>query len=336
MTEFQPKDGKEESDNGGVIPGSMEEDFAVDSARRVLGETWNPEDPKWREAFEAHRLLSEAGVEKPKVDLNKIRQAGADTESRKQQGNALVVVVIILTVAIIGALGYVVWNNFIAQKVNQSTPETSQSEDVECESDVVEKSNTFCSKDIGVTFKVPSIFDGKFEKTDNYEIFSGTVDYTTRVSAGSSDVVYSAAITGNDIFILTIAKEPLRSGYVEVGHMLHSTYYDKETGVLSDATSPSRHYDSMTNTTTTSGEYAIAGTVPSFTSDDVKFYHGTDGDAGVRTETYFAVINGSIVKIKLTNRGYMGPDENDPSTIDADLIFNELEDAMKDLKIIHN
>lgn len=255
--------------------------------------------------------------------------------SQYQAGSAHIVIIVILIVVIVASLGFVVWKNFFVPKDSQPTAEVSQTKDSECESDVIEKNGVFCSEEIGIKLKAPMVFDGKFAKTDNYEIFKGTVDYTTRTSAGHSDIVYSAVITGNDEFTFTIAKEPLRSGYVDVGHMLQSTYYDAETGLLSLTTSPTQNYNSTTDSYTTSGEYAVAATLPSFVVDDVKFYHGSVGDAGTRYETYFAIVNDSIVKIKLTHSGYMGPAENDPGTIDADQVFNELDGAVKSLEFIH-
>lgn len=253
-----------------------------------------------------------------------------------QTGSAHIIIIVILIVAIIGALGFVIWNNFLAPKDDQPNPKVSQTKDNKCEGDTVEKNGTFCSHEMGIKFKVPTVFEGKFEKTDNYEIFKGTVDYTARTSAGNSDIVYTAAITGNEEQLtLTIAKEPLRSGYVDVGHMLQNTYYDAETGLLSLITAPTRSYNSTTDSYTTTSEYAIAGTVPSFVVDGVKFYHGSVGDGGARYETYFSVVHGSIVKIKLTHSGHMAAVENDPSRIDAGQVFNELDDAVKNIELIH-
>ncbi len=253
-----------------------------------------------------------------------------------QKGNAHVVIIIILVLAIIGVLGFIAWQNFLAPKDVQPTAQVSvnQTKESDCESGDIEKDGTFCSEEMGIKLKVPAVFDGKFEKTDNYEIFKGTVDYTTRTSAGNSDVVYSAVITGSDEFTLSVAKEPLRSGYVDVGHMLQGTYYDTETGLLSLTTSPIRNYNSATDSYTVSGEYTVSDTVPSFVVDGVKFYHGSIGDAGMRYETYFAVIKDSFVKIMLKHSGYMGPAENDPSTIDADQVFDELDDAVKGIELI--
>ncbi len=259
--------------------------------------------------------------------------------SLNQKGSAHIVIIIILVVVTLGTLGYVVWNNFLAPKNNQSAENTNTSE-VETEpckdnDGSFEKDGTICSEDLGIKFSTPTIFENKFKQAENYEIFKGTVDYTTRTSAGNSDIVYSAIITGIDEFTLTIAKEPLRSGYVNVGHALQGTYYDMDTGLLSLTNSPTSSYNSATDTSTTSGVYSVGETVPSFMVGDTKFYHGNVGDAGLREETYFAVVNGSFVKIKLSHSAYMGPSENDPSTIDADPVFKELESAIKNIELIN-
>jgi len=246
--------------------------------------------------------------------------------SQKQNGSALVVAVIVLMVVVISALCYVVWNNFLIPKDDRSTigevNQVIESDDKECKADTIEENGIFCSEEIGIKLKVPSVFNGKFEKTDNYEIYKGTVDYTTRTSAGDSNTVYSAIISGNDQFSLTVASEPLRSGYVGIGHSLQNTYYDAETGLLSLTMND------------TPGNYAVGDTVPSFIVNGVKFYHGSVGDAGARYETYFAVINGSIVNIMLKHGAYMGPSENDPSTIDSEQVFNELDSEMRKIELV--
>jgi hypothetical protein len=255
--------------------------------------------------------------------------------SHSQTGSAHVVIIVIIVVGLLGALGFVAWKNFFAPKDNEPiVTEAVQTKDAECEADVIEKNGVFCSKEIGIKLKVPTIFEGKFKKVDNYEIFKGTVDYATSTSAGTSDVVYSAPITGTDAFTLTIAKEPLRSGYVDIGHSLQGTYFDMGTGLLSLTTSPIQSYDSATGVSTASGEYAVADTVPSFVVDGVRFFQGSLGDAGLRVETYFAVVNNNIVKIKLTNNGYMGDPADDPSTIDAEQVFSELDNAIKAIELI--
>ncbi len=93
MTEFQPSN-SEPSNEGGLAPGSMEEAFIADGVRRTLGDTWNPEDPDWKEAYEAHRMLMEAGLTEPAVNLDKIREiiavkamGGQETEPLQHTDN---------------------------------------------------------------------------------------------------------------------------------------------------------------------------------------------------------------------------------------------------------
>ena len=243
------------------------------------------------------------------------------------KNNVLVTVVIILVVIFIGVLGYFVWGKFVSKDdTPQSTTGTNQSTSVTCTTPEgsIEKDGVVCSEEIGIKFKTPTIFEGKFEKIDNYEVFKGGTDPRIRTSVGESNVVYEAAISGTDNFKLTIAKEPLRTGYVNVGHQLQNTFYDTDTGLLSNVNTPTDDDSSFT----------VGDTVPSFDVNGVKFYHGSVGDAGARIETYFAVIDGSIVRIMLSYTGYMGPEENNPSTIDADQVFNDLDAAVKNLTLI--
>lgn len=78
MTEFQPHDSESDDEEGKLIPTNMDEAFAVDGARRNLEGVWNPEDPAWKEAYESHRLMMEAGLTEPAVDIDKVSKAIAD------------------------------------------------------------------------------------------------------------------------------------------------------------------------------------------------------------------------------------------------------------------
>ena len=71
------------------MPGSMEEAFVADGARRTLGDTWNPGDPEWKEDFEAHRMLHEAGLAGPSVNLDAIREALSDLDEARQKVDAV-------------------------------------------------------------------------------------------------------------------------------------------------------------------------------------------------------------------------------------------------------
>ncbi len=259
----------------------------------------------------------------------------------EQTGFAHAFLIIGLIVTLVGALGFIFWQNYIEKDSTRSTSNSNNTQPVDssdpCEGQegIAAGTNTFCSPQVGIKLQLPSIFLSKLNKTTNYEVFKGGLDPSTKISAGSSNIVYSAAITGNDDFTFTIANEPLRSGYAGVGHGLQETYYDVETGLLSNTKFPTRTYDSATDSYKTSGEFSIAATVPSFMADNVKVYRGTVGDAGTTIRTYFMVINENIVKIELRHVGYMGPTENDPSTVDSEQIFNELDAGVKDIEVLN-
>lgn len=255
-------------------------------------------------------------------------------KDKSQTGSAHAVIIVVLIIALIGGLGFVFWNSFLKKETPVSqTGDTLQVEDF-CSSgeNVKAENGTFCSKEIGVKFTVPSIFVNKLVKTDNYEVFEGPLDPNAKKSVGTSENVYRATISGNDNFTFSIAQEPLRTGYVDVGHKLQGTYYDQATGDLTLVGTPTSHYNSTTNTSTT-GSYSKGEVVPSFSADGVRFYKGSTGDAGRIKNAYFGIINNKIVKISLEHVGYVGNPANDPSTIDADKVFDELDKSIKALKI---
>jgi len=251
-----------------------------------------------------------------------------------QAGSALAFI-IILVVLLIGALGVVFWNNLSKKEAPVSLTESKPKETAFCSSgeNTTADDGTFCSEEIGIKFTIPSIFAKKLAKTSNYEVFEGSLDPNTKKNAGSSENVYSAAISGYDNFTLTIAQEPLRTGYVGVADRLQNTYFDQATGELTLVTTPTSHYDSATNTYTTSGAYSKGETTASFSVDSTRFFKGTSGDAGQTEITYFGVINSKIVKISLKNEGYIGDPAKDPSTVDAGKVFDELDKSINSLKI---
>ncbi|MNH58459.1 hypothetical protein D3C85_1187070 [compost metagenome] len=83
MTESQPQNSESNNENG-LTPGSMEEAFALDGARRNLDGVWNPEDPEWKEAYEVQRMMIEAGLTEPAVNLDKLREAVSDLAEARQ------------------------------------------------------------------------------------------------------------------------------------------------------------------------------------------------------------------------------------------------------------
>jgi hypothetical protein len=242
-----------------------------------------------------------------------------------QSGSALIIILVIVGVlAVLGGLGYVLWSNFL--KPAETSVTGTFCADGE---DEAATNGVFCSEDLGMKLTVPEIFKGKVAPAENYEVSEGTIDPETTTSAGTSERVFKAEISGTDNFTFKIAREPLRTGYVDVSARLSGAYFDQATGVLSNVDSPMMNYDSATGKTTTTGSYAISDDVDSFMAGDVRVYEGLFGDAGVSIITYFAVINDKIVKISLHHGGYIGAPEDDPSTIDAEPVFDQLEAAVK-------
>jgi len=256
-------------------------------------------------------------------------------ENKSETGSAHVIVLGVLVIALIGALGFVFWNNFMKKDTPATKKETASKATKFCADgqDVTAKNGTFCSTDVGIKFTVPSIFTSKLAKADNYAVFQGPLDPNAKTGAGSSENVYKATISGNDNFTLTIAQEPLRTGYVDVQHALQPTYYDKSTGVLSLVKAPTNVYNSTTNTYTTTGSYSKGDAVPSSAINGIRFFKTSNGDAGQTESTYLAVVNGKIVKVSLKHVGYMGDPAKDPSTIDSDKVFDEFANNMKALTV---
>jgi len=255
-------------------------------------------------------------------------------KNESQIGSVHVVLVAALVVVLLGALGFAFWNNFLNKETLVSQTESKPKANDFCLSgeNAAAENGVFCSKEIGVKFAVPSIFAKKLTKVDNYEVFEGPLDPNAKKSAGTSENVYRATISGNDNFTFTVAQEPVRTGYVDVPHKLQNTYYDQATGDLTLIKAPTRHYDSATDAYITSGSYSKGEVVPSFTVGDVRFFKGSNGDAGQVENIYFGIVNGKIVKISLKNMGYIGDPASDPTTIDASKVLDELDKAIKALR----
>jgi hypothetical protein len=121
--------------------------------------------------------------------------------SQKQQGNALVVVVIILTVAIIGALGYVLYQNFIpkGEQTNTTTNQTPNQQET------VPLTKEFQSQVHNITFSYPidwSVVEEVRSNTDEW--YASTV----KVLNAQGKVV-TALITGWEIGGTCSDEEPL-------------------------------------------------------------------------------------------------------------------------------
>lgn len=253
---------------------------------------------------------------------------------KSQTGSAHAVIIIVLVIALLGVLGFVFWNNFLKKEpAAQTEPTPTAREFCSDGENTTATEGIFCSQEMGIKFDVPSIFTNKLTKADNYQVFQGPLDPNSKTSAGMSENVYRATISGTDNFTFTIAQEPLRTGYVDVEHKLQGTYYDQATSELTLVNAPTRQYDSATETTTTTGTLGKGEVVPSFNVGDVRVFKGKIGDAGQVKNTYFAVIKGKIIKITLLNEGYIGNPDNDPTTIDASKVFEELDTALKSLKV---
>jgi hypothetical protein len=254
-----------------------------------------------------------------------------------QTGSAHIAAIVVLVIALVGALGYIFWNNFLNKEETavSKTENTSAAKQVcaDGENETAEK-GTFCSDEMAIKFAVPGIFTGKLAKADNYEVTESSLGPDGEKSAGTSELVYSAKMTGNDNFTFTIAQEPLRSGYVDAPHALQTTYFDKSTGELTQVNIPMSRYDSAKDDYVLSGEYSKGAVVPSFDVDGIRVFKCSNGDAGRAGNIYLAVINDKIVKISLQHDGYMGDPANDPTTIDADKVFEELDKSIKALNVI--
>lgn len=234
--------------------------------------------------------------------------------SFRQSGSAHVVIITILTILIFGALGFVFWQSFIrspkpanenhvSQKNTEKLPFCTNS------NNVVEKDGTFCSENIGVKFKIPKEFVGKFQKKENYAVFKGRTEDSKETAAGKSLAYYEAVVSAEEETLsLSVAKEPLRSGYSSIGHALQRTYFNETNGILS---------------LVRAGE-----PVPSFEVDGIKVYHGKMGDAGTVEDGYLMVLKNSVVIIKIK---HVASPMNAP-VLDIGKIFAELDGYLKDLK----
>ncbi len=95
----------------------------------------------------------------------------------KQNGSSLLVVIIILAVAILGALGYVVWSNYIAPKTTQN--HTTQATTAQTNNQTNDLNKGYLVlEDWGVKFKIPdSLTDIKSYKLTAASNSKGITDY---------------------------------------------------------------------------------------------------------------------------------------------------------------
>jgi hypothetical protein len=255
-----------------------------------------------------------------------------------QTGSAFAVIAIILVVAIVGALGLVLWQNFIQSDEADNIAatqdkDTSSQKPCAGSGNSVEGDGQFCSEDVGVKFNVPEIFQGKFEKVENYDIFEGSMEHPEGSRAGKSIVNYEAVVEAEkETLSLSVAMEPLRSGFSSIAHRLQGAYFDASNGqlYLLDASGRTSKYDSTTDTYTTVGSFGVGESVPSFNVDSTKIYYGGIGDAGVVADHYLMVVNDKIVVIKIKHA--INPMYN--PEFDYKKSFADLNSYIKELKLL--
>jgi hypothetical protein len=257
--------------------------------------------------------------------------------SPKQTGSVHVAIIVVLVLTLIGILGFVFWQNFMQSKGNKDV-QTNQNNSSGKSSDVcvgygdaVEKAKVFCSKNVGVEFRIPEVFANKFQKKENYDVFKGGMEDSKGSLAGKSLDYYEAVVSsGKETLLLSVAKEPLRSGYSNVSHALQRTYFNEANGNLSLVKGPVRHYDSKTGTFAVTGGWSIGEPVPSFDVDGAKIYHGKTGDAGVVEDGYLTVAKTGVVVIKIKHVA----NPMDTPVLEADKPFSDLNTYLEQLKFL--
>ncbi len=120
---------------------------------------------------------------------------------KKQQGSAHVVIVVVLVTALLGALGFIFWQNFMSQDT-ESTKQTDQTSSVQEEQQpVADKGYEPTIPDgwsvksiegVGVSFAVPSDWDGdvsakKYKLDEDIEILNSGAAIYVRYSTKAND-----------------------------------------------------------------------------------------------------------------------------------------------------
>lgn len=255
-----------------------------------------------------------------------------------QTGSAHMVIIVGVVILLLGALGYVYWNNFLNTKQTAAPKVASPiaaKEFCSAGENVAAENGVFCSDEMGIKFAVPSILTNKVTKSRDYPVHKGPLDYNARQDAGMSELTYAASVTGNDNFVFTVAKEPLRTGYLDVYQGLQNIYFDEKTAEFSLVNMPTRTYDSATDSYAQSSGFTMGEALPSFDVDGHKFYKGAGGDAGMTHNVYLAVVNSKIIVIQLVHSERLGgPDTNGPTRIDPNKVFDELDRSIRALQVI--
>jgi hypothetical protein len=256
----------------------------------------------------------------------------------KQTGSIHMVVIIILILALVGVLGFIFWQNFMQSPKADKDAQANQTDSLEKPSDVcvgygdaVEKNKVFCSKNVGVEFKIPEVFVNKFQKKENYDVFKGGMDDAQGTLAGKSLEYYEATVaSGEETLLLSVAKEPSRSGYSSVSDALQRTYFNETNGNLFLVNGPVSHYDSKTGMSTTTGGWSAGKTVPSFDVNGTKVYHGKVGDAGIVEDDYLTVVSDGIVVIKIKHTA----NPMDTPALNVSKSFTDLDTYLKQIKFL--
>lgn len=241
---------------------------------------------------------------------------------RRQYGGGAIIIIIVIIVGMLSTLAYVLFSKQFTPTPQQTDTNVTTSPACPDDKDTAAKNGVFCSTDIGVKVNVPTIFKGKMTKIDNYDIEEGSFDPIDSHVVGQSELVFEAKISGTDNYTMTIAKEPLHSGYTGITHALRNTYFDHKTGELFNVNR------------TPSGSYEKDSAVPSTTVNNVRVFEATLGDAGQMTHTHFTVIHNKIIIISLSHLGYMGDPAVDPSTIDSETVFDEFKQNINTLTVL--
>ena len=245
----------------------------------------------------------------------------------RQTGSIHIIIIVILVVALFGALGFVFWKNLTQSSDTQvahetSSREASQPDKIEplCASSAIETDGVFCSESIGVEFEVPEVFEGEFQKKENYDVYKGPIASAEGSLAGQSLDYYEAVIASgqDETLSLSVAKEPLRSGYSSIGHALQRTYFN--------ATSGNLHLVKTTST----GKWIAGESVPSFSAVKTKIYNGKVGDAGTVEDGYLMVVNDYLVVIKIK---HVANPMNEPA-LDSKSSFMDLNSSLRQLKVL--
>jgi len=150
-----------------------------------------------------------------------------------QQGSAHVVIIVILVVALIGALGFVFWQNFIKKdEVTQSTQSQTSTQQ-----DVSPATKEFKSQEHNITFSYP----GDWSVVESVDSGNTSEWYASRVSilnTQGKDVSYFSTggqiggLCGEDapkVPIVTITKDPLELkgiGHTNFGYTIVETATD--------------------------------------------------------------------------------------------------------------